>query len=68
MGGQLIIEHFGNYRNESLSVERTERVTTLRRRNLQGVNLRATLVLTNNNSVQHLNDYKFSFHKVSEIC
>lgn len=47
----LVIEELSDVEPMALS-------PTLRRRNLQGYQLRASLVILNNNSLNHLDDYR----------
>lgn len=68
----LIHETYGKYfsENDSFVDLRDEIVTSKRRRNLMGTRLNATLVITNNQTLDHLNDYQLSckllsYHHIS---
>ncbi|XP_065089202.1 ionotropic receptor 75a-like [Ochlerotatus camptorhynchus] len=54
----LLVESFGTWINGSLMDDRTLKVTSIRRLNLNGHNLRASLVVTNPDTMHHLTDYR----------
>ncbi|XP_055919470.1 glutamate [NMDA] receptor subunit 1-like [Eupeodes corollae] len=57
MEQELILELFGFCRNTtSLNLTRNSHISSIRRRNLEGLKLRASLVLTHNDSTNHLTD------------
>lgn len=64
----LIIEMFGTYRNNEFIDLRKESGLVLRRLNLNGTNLTASMVLTVPDSINHLIDYKWdSFNSYSDL-
>ncbi|XP_058828564.1 ionotropic receptor 75a-like [Topomyia yanbarensis] len=58
VGSSLMVELFGTWINGSLIEERDLTVTSVRRLNLHGHTLRASMVVTNPETLQHLTDYK----------
>lgn len=58
----LIQEFYGKYliKNDSYVDLRSQRVTSRRRRNLMGIQINASLVVTNNETLDHLHDYQLS--------
>lgn len=58
MENNLIIESYGIIRNGKFLDQRKFKITSKRRQNLMKTLLRATLVITNNDTLEHLNDYK----------
>lgn len=51
-------EHFGTWNNKSgLFDRRTTRILSKRRRDLRGRVVSVAMVLTNNDSINHLTDY-----------
>ncbi|XP_039441637.1 ionotropic receptor 75a-like [Culex pipiens pallens] len=52
------VELFGSWIDGSFKDERNERVTSVRRLDLQGHTLQASMVVTNQETLQHLTDYK----------
>lgn len=58
MESPLNFENFGYFEGQSFHNLRTLKVDSIRRKNLNGITLRASLVITNNDSINHLYDYK----------
>lgn len=60
MEKDLIEETFGKWfqNNDSINDLREVKVTSRRRQNLQGTTLRAAMVITNVDSLNHLEDHK----------
>lgn len=56
---QLVtVEHFGHWsRHERLQDERQTRILSRRRRNLMGMNFNTSMVILNNDTLNHLNDF-----------
>lgn len=54
----LITEQFGLIDNNKFIDQRTTPVTSRRRQNLQQTQLKASMVITNNETLKHLNDYR----------
>lgn len=59
----LIQEIYGKYstKNDTFVDLRSHPVTSRRRRNLMGAQLNASLVVTHNDTLQHLHDYQLSW-------
>lgn len=59
----LIEENYGKYltKNDTFVDLRLHPVTSRRRRNLMGAQLNASLVVTHNDTLQHLHDYQLSW-------
>lgn len=59
----LIEEIYGKYstKNDTFVDLRSHPVTSRRRRNLMGAQLNASLVVTHNDTLQHLHDYQLSW-------
>lgn len=55
----LIIENYGTYGNGSFNDVGRVRSVVLRRQSLNGINLRASMVITNNDTLSHLTDYMY---------
>lgn len=55
----FIEENYGKWHkiNDTFEDLRSVKVTSCRRRNLRGAELRASLVVTNNETLKHLDDY-----------
>lgn len=60
METQLLTEVFGKWSKVNSTFEdlRKVKVTSLRRRNLLGAKLKASMVVTNNDTLSHLEDYQ----------
>lgn len=58
MNMPLIIEQFGIISNEQFIDDRVTSITSRRRQNLFGLSLKASMVVTNNSTLQHLTDYR----------
>lgn len=60
MNSSLITESFGKWLKVSDSFKdlRVIKVTSKRRRDLMGAELKASLVVTNNETLKHLEDYQ----------
>lgn len=60
METQLLTEIFGKWSKVNNTFEdlRKVKVTSLRRRNLLGAKLKASMVVTNNDTLSHLEDYQ----------
>ncbi|XP_058463500.1 ionotropic receptor 75a-like [Malaya genurostris] len=58
VSSSLVVELFGTWINGSLIDERNLAVTSTRRLNLRGHTLRASMVVTNPETLHHLTDYK----------
>lgn len=54
----LILEHFGNIENGQFTDGRRIQITSRRRQNLLGLHLKASMVVTNNDTLNHLSDYR----------
>lgn len=54
----LITEQFGIIVNDELIDYRNQPITSQRRKNLFGLTLNASLVFTNNDTINHLTDYR----------
>ncbi|XP_055315345.1 ionotropic receptor 75a-like [Sitodiplosis mosellana] len=54
----LIVESFGNIENGQFIDYRSTQITSRRRQNLLGLQLRASMVVTNNDTLNHLSDYR----------
>lgn len=54
----LIIEQFGIIVNDKLIDYRNQPITSQRRKNLFGLTLNASLVVTNKETLNHLTDYR----------
>lgn len=61
MNAPLIIETFGewNEMNDTFSDLRKNKITSRRRQNLLGAKLTASMVVTNNETMNHLEDYQY---------
>lgn len=57
MSEPLQIENFGVYELDGFTDERGTDGPVKRRQNLQGITLRASMVITNNDTLNHLGDY-----------
>lgn len=57
MKQSLIIELFGIWSNNELHNYLTTHVTSRRRQNLKGAFLKASMVVTDNNTLNHLEDF-----------
>lgn len=57
MSEPLILETFGEYENQVFTDRRSVDGPVKRRQNLQGITLRASMVITNNDTIHHLEDY-----------
>lgn len=55
----LIVEPFGTIGNNHFIDLRSTSITSRRRINLSGYNFKASMVLTNNDTLNHLNDYRY---------
>lgn len=55
----VIIEKYGKWHrhNDTFENLQTIKITSRRRQNLRGLNLKASLVVTNNDTLHHLDDY-----------
>lgn len=58
----LLTESVGNVINATFIDKRTTTITSRRRQNLQGIQMRASMVVTNNDTLNHLTDYKYGVH------
>lgn len=58
MAQPLIVELFGALVNNEFRDERKSTAVS-RRKDLNGVRLRACMVVTNNDTLNHLDDYRF---------
>lgn len=54
----LAIEQFGIISNGQFIDYRVTSITSRRRQNLFGLNLKASMVITNNSTLEHLTDYR----------
>lgn len=54
----LIMEPFGNIRNGQFIDDRSTAIISRRRQNLFGLHLKASMVVTNNETMNHLTDYR----------
>lgn len=54
----LVFEQFGIIANHRFIDYRRIQVTSKRRQNLLGLNLKASMVITNNDTLEHLSDYR----------
>lgn len=54
----LMIEPFGMFWNKHFIDLRSSSITSRRRMNLSGYNFKASMVITNNNTLNHLTDYR----------
>lgn len=54
----LIFESFGFIRNDQFIDSRSSTITSRRRINLHGFNFRASMVITSNDTLNHLTDYR----------
>lgn len=54
----VLIEEAGRLVDGHFIDERTSYITSRRRQNLQATDLRASMVVTNNETLYHLTDYK----------
>lgn len=54
----LIVEIFGEIRNGQFIDYRSNPITSRRRQNLFGLHLKASMVVTNNDTLNHLTDYR----------
>lgn len=54
----LILEPFGNIENGQFIDGRSKQITSQRRQNLLGLRLKASMVVTNNDTLNHLSDYR----------
>lgn len=54
----LILEPFGNIVNGQFIDGRSIQITSRRRQNLRGLRLKASMVVTNNDTLNHLSDYR----------
>lgn len=54
----LIQEQFGVIKNLEFIDYRSTSITSRRRQNLFGLHLRASMVVTNNDTLNHLSDYR----------
>lgn len=60
--GAITFEPFGRWNTETgLLDQRTTRILSRRRRDLIGRTISVSMVLTNNDSINHLNDYRYDF-------
>lgn len=68
MNGLLITEIYGKWEKaEDTFVDlRKIKVTSKRRWNLMGTELKASLVVTNNETLNHLDDYQYVFPRLSK--
>lgn len=57
MDQPLMIEMFGEVTNGTFQDLRTIFITSRRRQHLQGIQLKASMVVTNNDTLKHLTDY-----------
>lgn len=58
----IICEPFGKWSSENgLFDERSTRILSRRRRNLMGRTISVSMVLTNNDSINHLHDYRYEY-------
>lgn len=57
MSQPLIVELFGSFANNNYRDER-ENTPVSRRKDLNGIRLRACMVVTNNDTLNHLDDYR----------
>ena len=59
----ILYETFGKWFkiNDSIVDLRKIKVTSRRRQNLHGALLTASMVITNNNSLNHLDDHKYNY-------
>ncbi|XP_055388086.1 ionotropic receptor 75a-like [Condylostylus longicornis] len=65
----LIFENLGIFANNILFVQRKVKELSIRRRNLQQTKLRASLVVTNNDTFKHLEDYRNRhIDTISKVC
>lgn len=54
----LILEPYGNIENGQFIDDRSVQITSRRRQNLLGLRLKASMVVTNNDTLNHLIDYR----------
>lgn len=54
----LIVEPFGDIQNGKFIDYRSTSITSRRRQNLFGLHLKASMVVTNNDTLNHLTDYR----------
>lgn len=55
----LLLENIGTIFNVTFNDMRTSLITSRRRQDLRGVKLRASMVVTNNDTLNHLTDYQY---------
>lgn len=58
MSMSLIFEPFGNIESGQFTDYRSTSITSRRRQNLSGLHLKASMVVTNNDTMNHLTDYR----------
>lgn len=60
MESELIEEIYGKWskKNNSFTDLRSTKITSRRRQNLKRTNLKASMVITNNDTLNHLDDYQ----------
>lgn len=58
LGQPLIVESVGIIEKDRFIDYRETKVISRRRQNLRGINLKASIVITNNDTLNHLNDYR----------
>lgn len=58
MSMPLIFETFGNIESGQFIDYRSTSITSRRRQNLCGLHLKASMVVTNNDTLNHLTDYR----------
>lgn len=54
----IIIEMFGIIANDSFIDQRVTSITSRRRQDLRGIKIEASMVITNNDTLNHLTDYR----------
>lgn len=69
MDTPLIIETFGkwNEMNDTFTDLRVNKITSRRRQNLFGAKLKASMVVTNNETMNHLEDYQYEHENEATI-
>lgn len=68
MSQPLIIEDYGTFGNGSFNDVERIRSVVLRRQSLNGINLRASMVITNNDTLSHLTDYMYHLLNINLEC
>lgn len=61
MARPMIVENFGRITNDVFIDYRDTPITSRRRSNLCGLKLNASMVITDNDTLNHLTDYRYIF-------